>query len=175
MTAGRKPITKNKEWFTPSSFTQHVYTVMGKISLDPCAAIGSSVEAVTKFVLPTDGLAEKWEGHETIFVNPPYGRDKARGTSIKNWLRKCHNAALGGAEVIALIPVAPNTSHWKEYVFPSCDVICFLKEPRFKFEGAGAKGAPMAVCAVYWGGQKDKFTEVFEALGWCVEVVSESR
>lgn len=154
---------------------QHVYSVMGKVSLDPCAAKDSSVKAVTKFVLPTDGLVEQWAGHETIFVNPPYGRDKVRGTSIKHWLRKCHNAALVGAEVIALIPVAPNTSHWKEYVFPACDSICFLKEPRFKFEGAGKKGAPMAMCVVYWGEQKGKFTEVFKTLGSCMEVINASR
>ena len=172
MTAGRKCITKNKEWYTPSFFMEHVYAVMGEVSLDPCAATESAVKAVTKFILPTDGLVEQWEGYKTIFVNPPYGRDKIRGTSIKDWLRKCHNSAQAGSEVIALIPVAPNTSHWKEFVFPSCDCICFLKEPRFKFEGAGKKGAPMAICAVYWGKRKNKFAEVFKIIGSCMEVVN---
>jgi len=174
MTAGRTSTTKNKEWYTPSFFMYSVYSVMGEVSLDPCAAAGSPVEANTEFILPTDGLVEDWSGYETIFVNPPYGRDKIRGTSIKDWLCKCHAAAGAGAEVIALIPVAPNTSHWKEYVFPTCGSICFLKEPRFKFEGAGKKGAPMAICAVYWGKRKDKFVEAFKTLGTCIEVINAS-
>ena len=64
-----------------------------------------------------DGLHESWN-YPTIYVNPPYGIDKVHGTSIKNWLRKCSTASKDfGSEVLALVPVATNTGHWKNYVF----------------------------------------------------------
>jgi hypothetical protein len=172
MTAGRMSVTKNKEWFTPPEFMASVYEVLGAVSLDPCSAEQSPVEALTHFRLPVNnGLSESWSNHPTIFVNPPYGRDKARGTSIRDWLEKCSEAASGGSEVIALIPVAPNTRHWKEWVFPTCSRICFIKTPRFKFIGSGEKGAPMAVAAVYWGSVPHLFRRSFASWGAVVGVV----
>ena len=171
MTAGRSSVTKNKEWFTPPDFMASVYEVLGEVALDPCAAAGSPVAASTCFRLPeTDGLAEEWS-YPTIFVNPPYGRDKSRGTSIRDWLQKCSEASCKGSEVIALVPVAPNTRHWKDSVFPTCSRICFIKTPRFKFIGAGDKGAPMAVAAVYWGKQEQLFQQAFARWGAVVSVV----
>ena len=35
-----------------------------------------------------DGLREDWN-YATIYMNPPYGADRERGTTIKNWLVKC--------------------------------------------------------------------------------------
>jgi len=171
MTAGRNSVTTNKEWFTPTEFMASVYAVLGDVSLDPCGAAGSPVEAQTIFVLPQqDGLQESWLNHPTIFVNPPYGRDKARSTSIYDWLKRCAEAHAGGAEVIGLVPVAPNTRHWKEFVFPRSTRICFIKTPRFKFIGAGNKGAPMAVAAVYWGRHATKFEQAFSRWGAIVSV-----
>ena len=64
-----------------------------------------------------DGLKEEWNSM-TIYVNPPYGSDRERGTTIKDWLYKCvESHKKYGADVIALVPVAPNTGHWKNYVF----------------------------------------------------------
>ena len=173
MTAGRVAVTKNKEWYTPPEFLASVYAVLGAVSLDPCSAEHSPVEALTHFRLPTqNGLNESWSDSPTIFVNPPYGRDKVRGTSIRDWLEKCAEAASYGSEIIALVPVAPNTRHWKEWVFPTCSRICFIKTPRFKFIGSGGKGAPMAVAAVYWGNEHARFERVFASWGAVVSVVN---
>lgn len=54
------------------------------------------------------------------------------------------------AQVIALIPVATNTRHWKESVFTRARAVCFLADTRLRFLEAGqdlGKGAPMA-CAM---------------------------
>ena len=133
--------------------------------MDPCGTEGDFTCAVRSIRLPEDGLLVAWELFRTIFLNPPYGRDADRGTTIKDWLRKASEASEAGSEIIALIPVATNTQHWKKYVFPTCSRVCFLKDSRFKFVGAGKKGAPMAVAAVYWGKSPERFEEVFAFRG----------
>ena len=56
--------------------------------------------------------------------------------------------------IIALIPVATNTSHWKQYIFGKATGICFLSDTRLKFRINGNednKGSPVACCMIYWG------------------------
>ena len=107
-------------------------------------------------------------------MNPPYGADRARGTTIKNWLRRCADAQeTYGAEVLALIPIASNTSHWKKYVWGKAAAVCFLYDTRLKFweNGAdGGKGAPMACGMVYWGRNYQKFFDVFIRFGAVVDL-----
>jgi hypothetical protein len=151
-----------------------VRQVFGEIELDPCSNNYSIVGAITEYRLPAkDGLKETW-GFKTIFVNPPYGKDPDSGTSIKDWLARCYNTNYTcGAEIIALIPVATNTSHWKEYVWHGAAAICFLSDTRLKFMIAGQvseKGAPMACATIYWGENFEKFRNVFGDYGAVVKV-----
>ena len=120
-----------------------------------------------------DGLVEEWN-YKTIFVNPPYGTDKERKTSIKDWIRKCFESyVLYDSEVLALIPVATNTRHWKDFIFHRASCICFLYDTRLKFMIDGKidqKGAPMACAFVYWGKRKEKFRELFECYGAVLKI-----
>ena len=119
MTAGRTTTSLSQEWSTPGKYVAAVRAHFGGIiELDPCSNATSIVKAEVEYRLPeTDGLAASWN-FKRIFVNPPYGSDRTRGTTIRNWLRKCAQAhAQHGAEVLALIPVATNTGHWKESVW----------------------------------------------------------
>ena len=171
MTAGRKVITSKKDWGTPKIYVDAVRTVFkGQICLDPCSDNHSIVNADTEFMLPEhDGLIESWENYPKIYVNPPYGIDKTRGTRISDWLHKCAKTnAESKAEVQALIPVAPNTSHWKHYVFGMAESICFLYDTRLKFRLNGkdeGKGAPMACAMIYYGNDAERFTKIFEKYG----------
>ena len=175
MTAGRKVNSQNKDWGTPPKYVQAVKEVFGeKIDLDPCSSEYSIVEAETEYRLPEhDGLKESWD-YPTIYVNPPYGIDKERGTSIKHWLRRCAEAhEVYGAEVIALIPVATNTGHWKKSIFGRATAICFLYDTRLKFleNGKnGGKGAPMACATIYWGDNYERFYKVFINHGAVVDI-----
>ncbi|MGC8623745.1 MAG: DNA N-6-adenine-methyltransferase [Phycisphaerae bacterium] len=122
-----------------------------------------------------DGLRESWN-FPTIYVNPPYGIDKERGTSIKKWLCRCAIAHREyQSEVLALVPVATNTTHWKNYVFGRASSVCFLYDTRLKFlvNGQnGGKGAPMACAMVYRGKQFDRFFETFSPFGAVVDLRS---
>jgi len=175
MSAGRHVVTKSQSWGTPQKYVSAVKMFFGgEIDLDPCSNEFSIVNAKTEFLLPQhDGLVEEWN-YPTIYVNPPYGFNHEDGTSIKDWLRKCADANVQyGSEVLALVPVATNTAHWKKYVFTKAAGICFLGDTRLRFLEDGrdsGKGAPMACAMVYWGGDIGKFSEQFTKYGPVVDI-----
>src|SRR3989344_5756604 len=175
MTAGRKINTSSQSWCTPHKYVQAVGEVFGgKIHLDPCSNEHSLVHAQVEYALPKhDGLNESWN-YETIYVNPPYGIDKERGTSIKHWLARCAAAyAEYDSEIIALVPVAVNTGHWKQYIFTKAQSVCFLYDTRLRFLENGldtGKGAPMACAMIYWGKNPQRFYSVFIEHGAVVDI-----
>jgi hypothetical protein len=141
----------------------------GIIALDPCSNSHSVVHAEVEYRLPDrDGLHSEWD-FSTIYVNPPYGADRHRGTTIKDWLHRCAYAReKHRSEVLALVPVATNTKHWKQYVFGVADAVCFLYDTRLRFLVDGkdeGKGAPMSCSMVYWGDHVPRFREVFLRYG----------
>jgi hypothetical protein len=107
-------------------------------------------------------------------VNPPYGADRGRETTIKDWLRRCAEAFdHHGAEVLALVPVATNTSHWKHFVWGAATAVTFLYDTRLRFlvDGKdGGKGAPMSCAMVYWGKNYERFRDVFIRFGAVVDL-----
>lgn len=174
MTAGRTTCSKNQHWCTPPHYVLAVRRVLGEIALDPCSNEHSVVGATVEYRLPTDGLTASWE-FPTVFVNPPYGADRLRGTTIKDWLRKCWENARLGAEVVALVPTATNTSHWKEYVWAQAAAVAFLYDTRLRFlvDGkSGGKGAPMACSMIHWGRLKCRFLDVISEFGAVVDLSS---
>lgn len=175
MSAGRTVNSLSQSWGTPSKYVKAVKNFFGgSISLDPCSNKYSIVDAETEFMLPEkDGLMEEWN-FSTIYVNPPYGADRERGTTIKNWLAKCYKTHKKfNNEILALVPVATNTSHWKHYVFGKAKAICFLYDTRLKFlvEGKDSgKGAPMSCAMVYWGYNIEEFYNIFIEHGAVVDL-----
>ena len=159
---------KTGNWCTPHKIAKLVKEFFNEISLDPCSNNYSIIDAKTKWTKQDSGLLLNWHNYETIYVNPPYGRDKTAKTSISNWLEKCADAFYFGSEILALIPVSTNTGHWKKFVWPVATAICFLSDTRLKFTLNGEiqqKGAPMACCIVYYGDKLKKFCDVFKTSG----------
>lgn len=175
MTAGRHVLGQSQDWGTPKKYVDAIRTFFdGTIHLDPCSSRYSIVNAEVEYSLPEhDGLRERWD-FPTIYVNPPYGIDRKYGTSIKDWLCKCEEAnRLYGSEVLALIPVATNTGHWKKYIYGKAAAICFLYDTRLRFlvKGRdGGKGAPMSCAMVYWGRRFNAFFEAFIPFGAVVNI-----
>ena len=175
MTAGRTVNSHSVDWCTPPKYVDAVRKVFGgTIALDPCSNKWSIVSAEMEYILPGhDGLRESWN-FPTVYVNPPYGSDKDRRTTIKHWLYKCAHAHKNyDAEVLALIPVATNTSHWKEYVWGRATAICFLYDTRLRFLVRGkdeGKGAPMSCAMIYWNKNIQRFLDVFNEFGAVVDL-----
>ncbi|MCK4300839.1 MAG: hypothetical protein KAX80_14955, partial [Planctomycetes bacterium] len=92
----------------------------------------------------------------------------------RDWLRRCAEAhRKHGSEVLALVPVATNTRHWKLYVWRAATAVAFLYDTRLRFlvNGKhGGKGAPMSCAMVYWGNQHKRFEEVFLRFGAVVDL-----
>ena len=176
MTAGRSNVEAlSKHWCTPPKYVNAIRDFFrGTISLDPCSNRHSIVRASVEYSLPgTDGLSASWD-YPTVFVNPPYGKDRERGTTIRDWLRRCSQAhGEHDAEVLALVPVATNTRHWKQFVFGAATGIAFLYDTRLRFLVNGrdeGKGAPMSCAMVYWGPRYERFKVVFIRFGAVVDV-----
>ncbi len=175
MSAGRTVNSQSQSWGTPLKYVKAIKQFFnGVISLDPCSNEYSIVNAETEYMLPKyDGLRENWN-FPTIYVNPPYGSDKKRGTSIKNWLAKCALTHENySSEILALVPVATNTGHWKQSVFGKARAICFLYDTRLKFLENGldiGKGAPMSCSIIYWGNNYEKFYEIFIEYGAVIDI-----
>ena len=175
MSAGRTINTLSQDWGTPDKYIAAVKRVFGgEIELDPCSNQYSLVGADVEYRLPKqDGLKQSWD-FQKIFINPPYGSDQERGTSIKHWLYRCAIAhSQYSSEVIALVPVANNTGHWKKYVFGCATAVCFLYDTRLRFLIAGrdeGKGAPMSCAMIYWGENFDSFFDVFIHHGAVVDL-----
>ena len=175
MSAGRNINTQSQEWGTPGKYVEAVKRVFGgSIDLDPCSNEHSIVRATVEYTLPAqDGLKESWD-YPRIFVNPPYGIDQERGTAIKHWLYRCAHAHHDHqSEVIALVPVATNTGHWKKYVFSRATAVCFLYDTRLRFLVNGrdeGKGAPMSCAMIYWGRNDARFFDVFIRHGAVVDL-----
>ncbi len=168
--AGRSVNSQSQDWCTPPKYVNAVKKMFDdEIELDPCSNKDAIVHAKTEFLLPeNNGLEKEWN-YKTIYVNPPYGADRTRGTTIKNWLSKCTQShKTYNSEIIALVPVATNTTHWKEFVFGEADAVCFLYDTRLRFLVKGStenKGAPMACAMIYWGNRFSKFEKVFQEFG----------
>jgi len=175
MSAGRSINTLSQHWGTPEKYVSAVREFFGgSITLDPCSNEYSIVAASTEYRLPeNDGLRDSWD-FPTIYVNPPYGLDKEHGTSIKHWLHRCMRAATEhGSEVLALVPVATNTGHWKKFVFGKATALCFLYDTRLKFlvNGEnGGKGAPMSCAMIYWGRDYERFFAHFAKFGAVIDL-----
>ena len=175
MTAGRKIIGQSQNWGTPRKYADAARAFFGGvIHLDPCSNCYSIVNAEVEYSLPDhDGLRKSWD-FPTIYVNPPYGLDRERGTSIKDWLRRCEEAhRLYQAEVLALVPVATNTGHWKRYVYGKATAVCFLYDTRLRFlvNGEdGGKGAPMSCAMIYWGPRFEQFFQTFIQFGAVINI-----
>ena len=173
MSSGRTNNSKNKSWNTPPKYINLIKEFFNEIELDPCSNDFSLVNANTEYKLPINGLKESWD-YNTIFVNPPYGRDVENKSSIYDWILKgIKSNETFGSELLYLIPTATNTKHFKDLIFKKACGICFLNDTRLKFWREGTedkKGAPMSCAMIYIGNNYNKFENIFSNSGKCFKI-----
>ena len=128
-------------WHTPPALFDAVENVVGAFDLDPCSPDdgGGHVRASVKFCAAEDGLKREWRGK--VFMNPPYG------TVIGQWIAKAKQEAMGGSQIIGLVPARTDTLWWHNHIVGQADVI-FLKG-RLAF-GDGKSAAPFPSALVLW-------------------------
>lgn len=119
-------------WATPQEFYDTLNNEFG-FTLDPCTT-PDNAKCEKYYTRIENGLNQDWQG-ETVFCNPPYGRD------IKDWVKKCYEESLKPITmVVMLIPARTDTSYFHEYIYHKASEIRFIRG-RLKF-GDAINSAP---------------------------------
>lgn len=100
--------SNTEEWATPQAFFDELNKEFN-FTLDPCAT-AENAKCKRFFAKEQNGLVQSWQG-ETVFCNPPYGKD------IKKWVEKADAEAKNGATVVMLIPARTDTRYFHDYIY----------------------------------------------------------
>jgi hypothetical protein len=173
----------------PCSNTTSLVKARVEYMLPKNDGLKDSWEYPTIFVNPPYGTSRMHRETKEFFVEPKRAKGEPSAwskmtaaqkaeyevTDIADWLRKCSWAAMQhGSQVIALVPVTPETEGWKQAVWPHADGVCFF-EKRLKFidfhtkkESPQVIPKPMAI--IYWSGAAgyegfERFESVFRNHG----------
>ena len=134
--------SKTVEWATPQAFF-NILNEEFHFTLDPCST-HENAKCKKHFTLAENGLEQDWSG-ETVFCNPPYGRE------LPKWIAKCAMEAKKGTLIVMLIPARTDTRAFHDYIYKNAE-LRFIKG-RLKFND-GKQGAPFpSMLAIFNGGK----------------------
>lgn len=122
--------SKTEEWATPQAFFDKLNDEFS-FTLDVCST-DENAKCKKHYTKSDDGLAQDWSG-ETVWCNPPYGRE------MPKWIKKCSEHPSCGNVAVMLIPARTDTKAFHEYIYHKSE-IRFVKG-RLKF-GDGKNSAP---------------------------------
>jgi site-specific DNA-methyltransferase (adenine-specific) len=116
--------SKTDQWATPQWVFDQLHEEF-KFTLDPCADEFNH-KCDKYFTKEQNGLSKDW-GSETVFCNPPYGRE------IPHWVQKCFDEVHSGncPCAVMLIPARTDTQWFHKYIYRQAE-IRFVKG-RLKF------------------------------------------
>ena len=129
-------ISKTDMWATPQDFFDELDKEF-RFTLDPCST-HENAKCKKHYTIEDDGLSKDWTG-ETVFCNPPYGKE------IGKWVKKCMES--GGGTRVALLPARTDTRWFHNYVYGKAE-IRFIKG-RLKF-GDSKNSAPFPSMVTIW-------------------------
>ena len=134
-------------WATPQDFFDKLNEEF-HFTLDPCADEFNH-KCDKYFTVEQDGLLQSW-ANQTVFCNPPYGRE------ISKWVKKASDEnKLHNITVVMLIPARTDTKYFHEYIYQKSNVeIRFLKG-RLKF-GDAKNSAPFPSMVVIFKKMKGR-------------------
>lgn len=124
--------SNSMEWATPQPFFDELNKEFN-FTLDPCAT-DQNAKCRKYFTKNDDGLAQSWRG-ETVFCNPPYGRQ------IGKWVEKAYNEAKRGTTVVMLIPARTDTTYFHDYIYKKHE-IRFIRGRLYFGDGNGRAPFP---------------------------------
>lgn len=121
------------DWETPQDFFDEIDNEF-HFTLDACAD-ETNHKCDKYFSESDDGLKQNWGG-QTVWCNPPYGKE------ISKWVQKCSEEAKHkNTTVVMLIPARTDTKYFHEYIYNKPNVEIRFVKGRIHFVG-GNGGAP---------------------------------
>ena len=140
--AGKAALTSNnEEWETPQSLFEKLDAIY-HFTLDPCST-HLNAKCEKHYTREEDGLSRSWEG-ETVFCNPPYGRN------IGRWVEKCAMESKR-ARVVLLIPARTDTAYFHDFIYHKARIQFLRGRLKFEMGGVAMNTAPFPSMLVYWG------------------------
>ena len=135
--------SQTNEWETPQALFEELDKEF-HFTLDP-ASTDANAKCEKHYTIQENGLTQDWTG-ETVFCNPPYGRE------LGLWIEKAANAVKNGegTTVVMLIPARTDTKAFHDYIYGRAEVR-FLKG-RIKF-GDAKNSAPFPSMIVVFRGE----------------------
>ncbi len=134
-----------RHWATPSEIFEPLHKEFG-FTLDPCCT-AATAKAARFYTEADDGLKQDW-GRETVFMNPPYGRE------IYAWTKKAREAAARGATVVGLLPASTDLAWWHDDVVGHAEVRYIRGRVRFLTGGPYRASGFFASVLVVWRPQR---------------------
>ena len=135
--------SKSHEWETPQSFYDKLNEKYN-FQLDPCCTV-DNCKCPIGFTHENDGLLQDWFPYESVFMNPPYGRE------IIKWVKKAYDESQKGCVVVCLLPARTDTRWFHDYCVKG--EIEFIRG-RLKF-GGQKNSAPFPSMVVVFGLNKE--------------------
>ena len=131
--------SKRMDWATPIDFFNELDKEF-HFTLDPCAS-DENAKCENYYTVEENGLLQDWCG-ETVFCNPPYGRE------LPKWIEKCYlESKKPNTTVVMLIPARTDTRAFHNFIYNKSE-IRFIKG-RLKF-GDGKNSAPFPSMVVIY-------------------------
>ena len=106
--------SNHNEWATPQEFFDKLNDEFN-FTLDPCST-HSNAKCEKYYTESENGLIQNWGG-ETVFCNPPYGRQ------LKKWVEKCYmESSKPNTTVVMLIPSRTDTSYFHDFIYGKAEI-----------------------------------------------------
>lgn len=124
--------SKRHDWETPQEFFDALNREF-HFTLDPCA-MPDTAKCKKYYTPEQNGLLKSWSG-ETVFCNPPYGRE------LSKWIEKC-SIESKHAKVVMLIPARTDTIAFHRFIYNKTEIRFVKGRLKFKVNGKEESTAP---------------------------------
>ncbi len=131
--------SRSEEWSTPRDLFNLLDDEFN-FTLDPCAT-PANTKCRKFFTKDHNGLVQN-RGNEIVFCNPPYGK------CMRQWPRKCHDAALNSATVVLLAHARTDTRWLHDRVYRRAAEIRFVRG-RLKFWASNQSAPFPSLIAIF--------------------------
>ncbi len=134
------------EWETPQEFFEQLDAEF-QFRLAPCST-HDNAKCQKHYTLAENGLIQDWGG-ESVFCNPPYGRQ------MPKWIEKCaKESTKPNTIVVMLIPARTDSHAFHEYIYHNAE-IRFVRG-RLKFGGSKNNAPFPSIVVVFNKKSEDK-------------------
>lgn len=137
--------SKNMNWETPIQLFDELDRQY-HFTLDPASSDGNA-KCSKHYTIADDGLKQDWSG-ESVFCNPPYGRQ------IPAWVEKAaHEALKPNTVIVLLLPARTDTRWFHEYLYHRARIDFLKGRLQFTINGETMQSAPFPSMIAVLGGK----------------------